>query len=172
MHFNSARTFFSFLCFHFFSMFLTPRGVEPRAPSLCCWHPAKFLCNHVLFYYSHTSLPFVACSLPSSQRRQPESSIVNASWRHDSTPEFSSATTAVPSSFRSIIQTFTVQWQSTVWDPSFFQPYKTQVPPPPTCPPQPPSFPAAGSRHNRPLFSAVGSNPSHPLPSSSTRYLQ
>ena len=33
-----------FLSLHCAFMFLTPRGVEPRAPSLCCWHPTRSPC--------------------------------------------------------------------------------------------------------------------------------
>ena len=60
MHFNFVRTL-SFPCLRSFQCF-TPRGVEPRSHSLCCWHPAEFR-----EYYSHSSLPFVACPLHSSQ---------------------------------------------------------------------------------------------------------
>ena len=36
-------------------MFFTPRGVEPRASSLCCWHPARLL-------FIPTSFPILTSS--------------------------------------------------------------------------------------------------------------
>ena len=110
-------------------------------------------CNHVPLLFplvltfcclSSPLLSVANLEAPSStllgapQRRQPGSSIVNASWRHDGTSEFSSASTAVQSSFRSLFQTFAFRWPSAVWDPrttSFFATLQN-----PSS--QPPSFPS------------------------------
>ena len=137
MQFNFVRTF-SFPCLHSFSMFLFPGESNPDHTAYAVGIPhSSFVIMR--FYYLQSSLPFVACPLPSSQRRQPGSSIVNASWRHDSTSEFSSASTAVPSSFHNLLQTFAFRWPSTVWDPMahhkcFPNPTKPLSAPPPSFP--------------------------------------
>ena len=140
MQFNSARTF-SFLCFHSFSMFLLLGESNPGHPAYDVGIPqSSFVIMRL--YSSHSSLPSVACPLPSSQpspngrlpvavhclgsngapqRRQPGSSIVNASWRHDSRLATTHHNFPPPplrsSSFRSLLQTFAFRSPSAVWDP-------------------------------------------------------
>ena len=47
------------------SMFVNPRGVEPRAPSLCWWHPTWFLLYTTVFSSHYIApLPLVCLSPP------------------------------------------------------------------------------------------------------------
>ena len=166
MHFNYVRTFFRFLLPFSFNVFLPPGESNPGHPAYAVGIPqSSFVIMRL--YSSHSSLPSVACPLPSSQpspnvrlpvavhclqsngapqRRQPGNSIVNASWRHDSrlatTHHGFPPPTLRSSSFGSLLQTFAFRSPSTVWNPrttSFSEPYKTRVP-------------------SRPLFPAVSSN--------------
>ena len=54
-----------FLLLHFVFMFIIPRGVEPWAPSLCSWHPTRFILHTTVFSFSSiVPLPSACLSPP------------------------------------------------------------------------------------------------------------